>query len=133
MVELIWHEVLLVLLPCPFLLYSFPIFLQLFPGNFKDVPKACCYTVLLFRVCLIKCCKMSIVLSFFFLCPGIQISKLCLDDRDEDLGCCLLSCAVACPWQKRSLPALVCSAPRADSCFHPKGNPHYFIVHVQEV
>lgn len=49
------------------------------------------------------------------------------------MGCCLLSCAVAGPWQKRSLHALVCSAPRADSCFQPKGNPHYFMVHVREV
>lgn len=26
-----------------------------------------------------------------------------------------------------------CSAPSADSCFQPMGNPHYFMVHVQEV
>lgn len=76
---------------------------------------------------------MSIFLSFFFLCPGKQISELSLGDGDEDLGGCLLSCAVACPRQKRSLPALVCSALSADGCFQPKGNPHYFMVHVREV
>lgn len=86
----------------PFPLYSFLIFLQLFPGNFKDVPKACCCLILLFCdttlfcVCLIRCQ----LFFLFFLCPGKQISKLSLGDGDEDLGCCLLSCA--CPWQKRS-------------------------------
>lgn len=117
----------------PFPLYSFPIFLQLFPGNFKDVPKACCCLILLFCdttlfcVCLIRCQ----LFFLFFLCPGKQISKLSLGDGDEDLGCCLLSCA--CPWQKRSS---ACSGVLCSQCrqlLQPKGNPHYFVVHVQEV
>lgn len=92
-VDLIWCEVLLVLvlliLWWPFPLYSFPIYLQVFPGNFKDIPKACYCSALLFCVitCLIKCRKMSIFLSL--LCPRKQISKLSLSDG---MKICVAAC-----------------------------------------
>ena len=78
-VDLIWCEGLLVLILLllwrPSSLYNFPICLQLFSGNSKDVPKECYSSALLFWVIarLIKCHKMSIFLSL--VCPGKRISK----------------------------------------------------------
>lgn len=137
MVELIWCEVLLVLLLVTFST-SFPFSYGFSLIISKMVPKHVavqfCFSVSLhFFVSALKNAVRCQFFFLFFLCPGKQISELSLGDGDEDLDCCLLSYAVACPRQKRSLPALVCSALSAGSCFQPKGNPHYFMVHVREV
>lgn len=136
MVELIWYLVLLLVTFPSLQLSHFP---PAFPWYFQrcsqsmlllSSPFLCHYTFLNLTYKMLYGVNCSL---FFFLCPGKQIGKLSLGDGDEDLGCCWLSCAVACPWQKRNLPDLVCSAPSAGSCFQPGGNPHYFMVHVQEV